>query len=59
MNKTIEIVPDIIAKKLAKAITKDFGKNWLVWKFNGDFNYIDWNISEKKLRMFIQELINC
>lgn len=36
------------AATIAKALAADH--NWLVWKFNGDFNYIDWQDTESKLQ---------
>lgn len=60
MIKTIEINPDILAHELAKIIT-DKPEEWFVeeQRSDGGFYYPNWDTSEKKLRVFIREYLNC
>ena len=50
MIHTIEIQPHMMASYLAKRIA---AYDVLTWKFNGDFKYVDWEDTQRRIRDII------
>jgi hypothetical protein len=50
MIKTIDIQPHMMAAYLAKRLASH---DVLTWKFNGDFKYIDWEDTQRRIRDII------